>query len=531
MLALAACLGLATVALAAEEPREPYRQALLVGAWNYDRQAAAPLGAMDDDLAALQQAFGAARFDRVEPLPNPTQAQFQAAIDAAAARAAEEGATRATLTVVYFAGHGAMVGNESYLLAVDYVPPLQGPELILQGGVGTSYIGRTFARLGQPAILIVEACRNAYVPGANARRVDHGDGVASADEDADDDPGGVMIGAPALVGGYGTFYAQEPGQPVRLPARIPGQPSALSAAIRDNIGQFSSASLLFTVVGNQIAARSPYPLSPEYLDKLSGDLRLFHDERSARDDLENWQSARALGRGHVETFVYVYRTSRYLAAARQWLVEHDDGAETRSYVAYSRGMQKYLGARVRSIFSRAVTELRSASDTVAVVPAEGPGVAYPISALEVAQVQHAGNGNFEIRTFDNRILETAVAPSAVDPSKVPAYWAGDVEGIACASTTISAGGCPQVEQLARLAQRDPEEHGTIFVAAVFNREGSPEPIDATFGRIAAIGGRLDRLGVPRGRVQFRSYFEADLDGPALAPVLVKRGTGRRLGLE
>jgi hypothetical protein len=521
-----AALALAWIqtAFAEDQPREPFRQALLVGEWSYDSHVAHPLGGMEKDLEALTQAFDSVHFDRIEPLANPTQQEFQNALDKAAARAAEEGKHRATLTVVYFAGHGAMVGNESYLLTVDYVPPVESGEILLQGGVGTSYLGRAFAKLGQPSILIVEACRNAYVPDANARRLEH-------QELPDDDSEGVMIGAPSLVGGYGTFYAQEPGQPVQLAQRDPGKPSALSAAIRDNISHYSSASLLFTVVGTQIAANSPYPLAPEYLDKLSGDLRFFFDEKAARDDLDEWQSAKARGRGYVETFAYVFRTSRYLGAAREWLAEQKPSAETESYIVYSRNMQKYLGAKPRSIFSKALTELRSAADTVALVPSDRAGTFDRIKALDVAQVEQGDNGTFEIRLHDNRIVETPVAPMAADPSRVPAYWSKDVEGIDCPADSILRGNCPAVEQLASMAQLPSEERGTIFVAAVFNRAGAPETIDATFSRIKAIGERLDGLGVPRGRVQVRSYFEADLGVASRSPVLVKRGTGQSLGLE
>ena len=158
---LSGCLRAADIA-----PVDPYRQAVLIGVWQYDQ--APPLISMTPDLDLLEGELKAIGFDSVIKMSSPTQAGILDAMATAAAVAQQQSSTRAVLTLVYFGGHGTMVSNTSYLLAKDYSAAEDASEIIDHGGVRIDALATPFSSSGQPVLLVVDACRNAFTPTPSA---------------------------------------------------------------------------------------------------------------------------------------------------------------------------------------------------------------------------------------------------------------------------------------------------------------------------------------------------------------------------
>jgi hypothetical protein len=523
VLCLAIILGASPATAEQPVPVDPYRQAVLIGVWDYRPEAAPRLGDMSADLAALRVSLESRGF-KVEELANPTQAEMLAALDSAASLAEAEGRQRATLTVVYFGGHGTMVQNASYLLAKDFTRPSLAMDLAVSGAIRSDHIGREFSKRGQPVLLLVEACRNPFVEGNPSP-------VAASGPSALESQPTPMISGPGPAVGFVTFFGQKPGGLVQLPTRTPGDLTPLVKSLVDNLASDVADAVqpLFSEVGKDMRAATagnPHPLEPVLMDQLSGQLHVYYGDVSRAEDQARWESVKHR-RDAVERFLSTYRTSRFTAAAR-WQLENSPRQD--ALVAYNRKVLRSLGRDPGFWFS---SQMPVAVQTDARI---GSG-ASQVSVEDITLIKSVGAAAqlpaFEVTTADFRTQRVVGPITNADPSVMPDFWKDNsTRGLGCSSEEISGGRCAKVERLADfLGSRLDAEVGTVFIAAVYQRPTSLEPIDTSFDRLMAVENRLRNRGVKETDFALRSFYAADLSPGDRDPILVKRGDGKSLNLE
>lgn len=506
-------------------PIDAYRQAILIGVWDYDNEN--DLGSMDSDLQALSTTFTQLNFDRVVPLPNPNQQQIEAAIKDAVQTAASVGNDRGVLTVVYFGGHGTMVDNNSYLLARDFVRTANGNEIIISGGIRTDYIGEQISRAGQPALLIVEACRNLYAPGT-ASPAPAGEATdADAEEGEDEEDEGVnppMIELPGMHPGYITLFGQTPGKLVEIAPRADGQPTVLVQAMRDYAPRFGSLPALGSVVRTHVlnaTVGQRHPMEPHLDARGGGELHLFYNDDDRAADHRQWEALSAPGdAGLVRMFLAAYPTSPNVPVAKWWLREHEAVTlQPREFVAYTPSHSAILGRR-SPIFGnmRQVKMAASVRTDAGEIQSE---------RIEALQRLPGSDQEYQGRTVDGRAFRiSGQLPRQYDVSRVSAFWSDQqVTAVDCSVPQIEAGQCASIEQIAELTRRrTPEQVGTLYIAAVLD---PARPAADTLAEALAIHVRLKVLGVPENAVSFRHFYKAELDAAA-AQILIKRGDGNLL---
>jgi hypothetical protein len=512
------------VAAQAPPPVDAYRQAVLIGVWDYDHEI--HLGPMDADLQALSATFAALHFDRIVSLPNPDHLQIEAAIADAVQTANNVGNDRGVLTVIYFGGHGTMVDNNSYLLAKDFVRPANANEIIVNGGIRTDYIGEQLSGTGQPALLIVEACRNPYVPGTAppAPAVDAGAGEEE-DEAEDDEADTPMIALPGMHPGYVTLFGQTPGKLVEIAPRADGQPTVLVQAMREYAPQFGSLPALGSVVRTKVldaTVGQRHPMEPQLDARGGGELHLFYKDSERLADRALWEETSATGNaGLVQMFLVAFPTSPNIPVAKWWLREHAEAPASQppEYVAYTPAHSAILGRP-----SPWFRDMRRVNKAASVRTESGQISAERIEALQrVPGTDHEYQG----RTVEGREIRiSGKLPSQYDVSRVSAFWKDQqATAVGCSVSQIEGGQCASVEQMAALTRsRAPEQVGTLYVAAVLD---PARPAAETLAEALAIHKRLTVLGVPANAVSFRHFYKAELD-TAAAPILVKRGDGNPL---
>jgi hypothetical protein len=538
-------------------PQDPYKQAILIGVWDYDERTY-DLGSMDSDLLNLAKSFTDLEFDVVNVMRNPDQKQVDRALRDASNVAVGLGEERAILTVVYFAGHGTMVDSTSYLLTRDYAPPQDSSELALNGGIAADYIGEVFARVGQPLLLIVEACRNSFVPSApddlagagrpffNAadgsdtpwrttfsRELNLGAGAIPAEmhsaflkaPDAmliasmEETQPPRMIDVPTRNLGYAVFYGQSPGQIIEIPPRRRDQNTPLVNAIANSIQLTGIASVLFANVSDQVAAETAgqtHPLVPEYFDRGAGELYMRYDDDEREVDRRRWEKVLARDRAElVKGFLAGFRTSRYTAIAKKWLRDEDVKSMRRQYAA---AVDKTGPSKVPSSGVREVEPVSSGLHG---------GVAIPpwVKNVEMVRRLPTTSPTFEVRTADGRTKIFEHVVWVEDSTKNPDFWSGEsVVPVGCDASQISSGACVEIERLAELARSSsPSQVGTIFVASILDGN-RPDAVAMTFERTLAIAVRLSSLGVESGAVGFRTFYRVEIPNTA-SSILIRRGNG------
>jgi hypothetical protein len=504
-------------------PIDPYRQAILIGVWDYDHEN--DLGSMDSDLQALSTTFAQLNFDRVVALPNPSQQEIVAAISDAVQTAKGVGNDRGVLTVVYFGGHGTMVDNSSYLLARDFVRTANGSEIIISGGIRTDYIGEQISRAGQPALLIVEACRNPYVPGAAASPVAADEANDSdTDDDGNEEVNPPMIELPGMHPGYITLFGQTPGKLVEIAPRADGQPTVLVQAMRDYAPRFGSLPALGSVIRNHVLNATlgqRHPMEPHLDARGGGELHLFYNDNDRAADRLQWEALSAPGdAGLVRMFLAAYPTSPNVPVAKWWLRQYEAlTLQPREFVAYTPSHSAILGRR-SPIFGN-MRQVRIAANVhtdVGKIQSE---------RIEALQRLPGPDQEYQGRTVDGHAFRiSGQLPRQYDVSRVSAFWSDQqVTAVDCRVPQIEAGNCPSIEQIAELTRRrTPEQVGTLYIAVVLDPD---RPAADTLAEALAIHARLKALGVPKNAVSFRHFYKAELD-VAATQILVKRGDGNLL---
>ncbi len=516
-------------------PQDPFRQAIVIGVWRYANEPGAGLGDMKVDLKSLATTFRELHFDTVNRLENPTQAEMeQAIIGAAHAALSAERSGRATLTVVYFAGHGTMVANASYLLGSDFVRSADASDLVLQGGIRTDYVGETFSKLGQPSLLIVEACRNPFTPNPAA--------PAPAPSSADSGefvppPPSVMISGPDRFSGYAAFFGQEPGQLVEIDRIDPTKPTPLVAAFAKTAPLTGAAVPLFAEVRRRVISETEsqsHPLRPEYLDRGAGDLRLYYDDADRDADRRQWEKAERIGDPElVKAFLAGFRTSRYAAVTRYWLDNYEPKKSDSQYAVYTPDVRLMLGGVKPAGFESVPTTKPIKLSNRLVTAMDG--MKWSLIDFEVLRRVEASDDtsvSFEARAFDGKSIAIRGQASAADPSKVPDFWSGDgVTSISCVADQIEKGECEAVELLAAFAkQASPKKIGTLFIATIFNPVGSGDSVALAYDRTVALAARLQALGLSKESIGFRTFFGFEVP-TAHDSLLIKRGDSKPLSME
>lgn len=520
------CRWLAVLALLAGSvhaqpaPTDAYRQALLIGVWDYEHER--DLGPMDADLRALTATFGQMNFDRIVSLPNPTQKQIESAINEAVLVASSVGGDRAVLTVVYFGGHGTMVENTSYLLAKDFIRPSDSSSIIISGGIRSDYLGEKFSQIGQPALLIVEACRNPFVP-SDALPETNLDFVSSDAPNAEDMPQ-PMIGLPVTYPGYVTLFGQTPGKLVEIAPRGIDEATVLVQALGELAPDFASISALGGAVRKRVmeATRGQrYPLEPHTDARGGGEIRLYYDDIQRFVDGREWNKIESRGDAElVRLFLVAYPTSPLVPVAKWRLREHEASVseQPREYVAYTRFTNAILGRRA-PIWERIrpVVIDRNVLTDAGVISGE---------RIEALRRLPGPDQEYQGRAVGGRSFRVSgPLPNRYDVSRVAAFWSDQATSVECNADEIEAGQCASIEQIAELARNQtPEQAGTLYVAAVLD---PAYPAADILARAIAVDTRLEALGVPKNAVAFRHFLKAELTD-ATAPILIKRGDGNLL---
>lgn len=506
-------------------PREPFRQALLIGVWDYDHNDY-DLGSFEANLLALQSAFDAYGFDRVvEPLRNPTAQQIIDAVNAAAKDASELEPERSALTVIYFIGHGTMVGHGAYLLGRDFRRPPHVSEITEYGGVQIDYLADVLGRTGQPAFLIIEACRNPLVADPDAPPPD-----PSATPAAD---AGPMIAPPSRYrAGQAVFYAQRPGGLVELIREDLRQPTPLVAALASIQAvreDYNEVNAMTAAVSTQVIATTGaqrYPAHPQLVQQgASGQLFLRYSEDERSSDARRWQRTREAG--SYQTFIAAYATSPFVPVAK-WLDRRraQSNIHAKAYIAYSGEVQELLGRSPRW-FERGPDR---ANTRYSLRTTTGDRL---VDRDILAMRRNEDGEGFEGRTMSGEIvlLSKVVLPSLFDASKIPEFWAlGDVEAIACPAEDILSGQCPALEAAAAVALAGAQDKtGSVFVASIVDTSGDGRDVETMLDRLNAARLRLRTLGA-EDLVLFRNFYRYELpDAPG--SLLLKRGDGAPLSSE
>ena len=169
-LAVACCILLSVVLVAQNDdkrivlaPAPARRVALVIGNRHYKHISEVVPAINDrDDLA---QTLRDLKFDSVTVAKDLTADGLAAAVTQFGRTIVKPG----DLAFVYFSGHGVSVGDENYLLPVDFDPP-DYPELVERGAYRMSSLRDAIERSGaRVRVLVFDACRNAAATTAKGR--------------------------------------------------------------------------------------------------------------------------------------------------------------------------------------------------------------------------------------------------------------------------------------------------------------------------------------------------------------------------
>ncbi len=494
-------------------PKDAYRQVLLIGVWDYKRDKD-KLGSFEANLTTLEQTFHDLEFNRVlAPLRNPTANQIIASVQEIAVTAAAMEAERSTLTVIYFIGHGTMVNHDAYLLGSDFLPPAHPSEITEYGGVAIDFLADELGKTGQPALLIVEACRNPLSIDPNA----------PPPADAPIDAARMIAGPSRFHSGHAVLYAQEPGGLVELIRNDLQQPTPFAEALARLARESNEITALSSKVSVRVTnatAQQRYPTKPQLVHgRGSGHRYLRYDELERKLDASYWNQSRDAG--SYQEFFSAYATSPFVPVAK-WLEQRRAKAEERpqSFIAYTGEVQGLLGRGPR-IFGDNPDKAKSdyAFRTE-------DGVRY--SEYELASVRRIDDSErLEGRTLAGETVTLARTrlPRRFDASKIPDFWQlGGVEAIACAPDEILNGGCALLESAAATAVAGTSaETGSVFVASIIDNSADGTEAGTMIERINAVRLRLRALGA-ENHVVFRNFYRYELPDAA-GSLLLKRGDG------
>ena len=505
-------------------PADPYRQAILVGVWKYDPNSVDELADMTPDMAALEKAFRDIHFDKVTRIPNPTKAEFEKALTDAAAEADSQSLNRATLTVVYFAGHGTMVGNTSYLLAKDYVPPEHPSKVARSGAVSTEFVGKILSSRNQPSLLIVEACRNAFVP-SNAT-------TTAADPASRAKPkpatlGDRMIGRPLVdYPIQAVYFGQAPGQTIDIAPRN-GKATPLVEALSVQLAKDGAVVSLFARVKKQVLdlTQGAHPQSGQLFHDSAGEMFLYYNAGSIAYDTFTWEATRdALQpQEQAKSVLIGFPTSRHAAAARRLASGQGlQTAQTKKYLTFSPNILAMLAYRPTSAPPQRPVVLASDAGLEASGASADISLVRRLSAIGLPPV-------FEFRTTQGKTFQLTGPVPLADPTKTPDFWSGpSVTKVECPATMIREGACPAFEEaVAATKGSAPEKVGTLFIATIFNLKDDANSAREVYERSLAIDARLKALSIPAEAIALRSFYGNDI--PRVdAPILIRRGDSEPL---
>ncbi len=499
--------------LAEPSPKDAYRQALLIGVWDY-KSPTDKLGSFEANLTTLEQTFRDLDFNEVlPPLRNPTAGEIINSVQKIAVTAAAMEAERSTLTVIYFIGHGTMVNHDAYLLGSDFHPPAHPSDITEYGGVGIDFLADELGKTGQPALLIVEACRNPLSIDPNAL----------PPADAPIDAARMIAGPSRFHSGHAVLYAQEPGGLVELIRNDLQKPTpfaeALARLARES-NEITALSSKVSVGVTNTTAQQRYPTKPQLVHgRGSGHRYLRYNDLERALDTFYWNQSRDAG--SYQEFFAAYATSPFVPVAK-WLEQRRAKAEERpqSFIAYSGEVQGLLGRGPR-IFGDNLDKTKS---DYAFRTEDGVRFA----EYELASVRRTDDSErLEGRTLSGETVTFAKTklPRRFDASKIPDFWQlGGVEAIACTPFEILNGGCALLESAAATAVAGTSaETGSVFVASIIDNSAESTGIDTTIERINAVRLRLRALGA-ENHVVFRNFYRYELPNAA-GSLLLKRGDG------
>jgi len=494
-------------------PKDAYRQALLIGVWDYKRDTD-KLGSFEANLTALEQTFDYLKFDRVlPPLRNPTANQIIASVQEIAATAAAMEAERSTLTVIYFIGHGTMVNHNAYLLGSDFHPPAHPSDITEYGGVAIDFLADELGKTGQPAFLIVEACRNPLSIDPNA----------PPPADAPIDAARMIAGPSRFHSGHAVLYAQEPGGLVELIRNDLQQPTPFAEALAKMARESNEITALSSKVSFRVAtatAQQRYPTKPQLVHgRGSGHRYLRYNDLERALDTFYWNQSRDAG--SYQEFFAAFATSPFVPVAK-WLEQRRAKAKERpqSFIAYTGEVQGLLGRGPR-IFSDDLDQTRS---DYAFRTEDGVRFA----EYELASVRRTDDSErLEGRTLAGETVTFAKTklPRRFDASKIPDFWQlGGVEAIVCTPDEILNGACTLLESAAATAVAGTSaETGSVFVASIIDNSADDAGAGTMIERINAVRLRLRALGA-ENHVVFRNFYRYELPNAA-GSMLLKRGDG------
>lgn len=517
--------------VAALEPADPYRQALLIGVWDYANET--KLSPMVTDLDLLKQSFLGVGFDRVIVQEEKSAASILTAIDDLAATALAHRSGRSVLTVIYFGGHGTMVNNTSYLLAEDFKRPAISSELIVSGAVRVNHIAERMKVVGEPLLLIVDTCRNPFTPGNSGVTPDPSSLPAPPPIDLS-----RMIAEPARTFGFAAFYSQRPGQLVRVSKPQPTEAAPFVRAVAEVLPGGSEVAPFAAAVRQRVIDETlSEPLEPQYLDEGGGKMLLYYRDIDRSVDRWEWESTAATGREDlVRDFIARFLTSRYAVIARQWIESNRQLSQrTETLVRYTSELRRELGANSFSRVAGNLFNLRPKMlNLEATASTSAAGESMRVALDDVRQIRRIPGDNliFEVTLIDNAVVEFEGPLMKADPSRLPIFWSDAATlPLQCELEDISSGHCNALEAaIAALKSASHERIGTLFVASVAGGESAHFAPATTHAMVRAIALRMQNVGVEQDRFAFRSFSRADL-GNAISPILIKRGDGKPISME
>lgn len=522
--------ALAAVAPAwSQQPADPYRQALLVGVWDYSHTA--KLADMSTDLRELKRTLQSAGFDSVKTLPNASWSEFEIALYEAVAAAQKHRDERGVLTVIYFSGHGLMVDDASYLLTRDYVKPLVASNLVLSAALRVDYVAGRFAPVGEPVVMIVGTCRNAFTPGGAT------DPVIPGPVPPDTERFPRMIGLPSPYFGTATWYAQRPGLLMQVADPDPAVPTPFVQAIVDSMSGKLELGLLAASVERRVRTATEnqtHPLFP-YVDSAGAAIMLAYREHDRQADEYEWEIVRDVGREDlVQDFMARFLTSRYRAIARNWLDARHLARQLESattYVTYTYGMRGTLGAGMFENIAGTLDNLvpKSVDPYKQVLTEDGRHIV-PAEVRVMRRLPDDGIA-FEAALQDSEIVRIEGPQSTIDPTRLVEFWNDPTAtGTSCSGKAIADGACRDIEAVADfLETSDVKTAGTLFIAGVAG--GGDDDFDPvqSHRRLVAIAARFAARGIDERAFAFRSFNRSELPRIS-APVLIKRGDGYPIAL-
>jgi formylglycine-generating enzyme required for sulfatase activity len=139
----------------------PQKYALVIGNNNYKNGITPLLTPVNDanDVAASLKTLG---YETVLKT-NTTITEFDEAVNLFLIKL---GANKESEGFFWFAGHGINIENKHYLLAVDVVDP-RSDDSIIRGSYSVDKLLEKFDRINNKAnLLVIDACRNDFVPGS-----------------------------------------------------------------------------------------------------------------------------------------------------------------------------------------------------------------------------------------------------------------------------------------------------------------------------------------------------------------------------